>query len=1171
MRLRGRGGDFGDRSNQEAAGDRSLDKRRRAAPVRYMQTETPESMVHSITQLLQDHGDTVLDGSHVLSLFTPCLQLVTRLYEQLFPRGPGIGFQALPAHPTDNIPVLQAQFLLDVLQKSPSLTIVHPPDCRLPCDVNIFPFKSLRYLELRCLPPHCLRGLRGVYSQLEILICSRCVSSLEEVISLCGGDLSSALPWLELHTLDFSHNRIHSLDQSLELLNSLRVLDLSHNFLKDCGSYLKVLTELQILTLSYNSLTSVPELSVSSSAQLHTLILQHNLLSSTSGLEHLRNLRHLDLSYNLLAEHSQLTGLAPLKNLRTLFLKGNPLCFNKDYRMFAAQYLSPKVSDKVVLDGMPLSVLETMTTPVFRERIVIPQPCNSATESSCTGDLTDSCSAPERAARRRIPRKKSKVKVRRASISERSDSECEQRREPATASVLQHQKDIERTDSFREQFGVDWLQYRPHLEDELRKDDPTKDSPAPVRRSPLFNVALTSPTFLQPSIVTDNPSTETSTPSPEKPPSPGAAATEDADRLIERIEDALEDGLWRTRESSMKQEEQEDVVEDALCSPVTVCPLADGQPRDPDWPWVFLRITRQSLLEIDLQRGRVLVRRELRCLRDIKTTATPWAWNGEEQELPLLTLSFHSICEDDQCVSYVVLDNTQDISITTLLELLHPVLEENLKLSAASEPGPPMLQCLKCKTEFSQQEDNEVFLGTDAERETEDDVPDSHAGSAGCPSCGSFHVILAPLHHGGEASAQQSPDGATSEKQKSFYVGEEEMENSETGSSSIRDPDDGDSSVRSGRVSPEDKSRTATPSSKEDCEPFQDSWGLSPTSASPQQVLDFRVVDHRLKLHLDMEILGGDMEEFQCSMKVPVVRFGRPEEFLALVVVSSQKIYFLQITGESRGPPCDWLQLGDSHELTSLTHLHVGLQEQCVYLGFESSEDAYTLLTRNHHCSTGFSQHILDTLSHLPPRYRNALQYSPKEEVTEEHRLWHLLHGSLGVGSGPGYCYALAYFLREDVDSSVAAEPCANADHPPHNRASPAVLAQGAGKAAPMSLLVTQTHLYLLEETHQWRHVASPSGEDGSQEPPRKVAVKEKQAISNISSVHLFRSAPLHVRIRFYNETQQKETAWLLWTEDPALPQEIIECLRGPWEAEYYIQFNQINHESLESYLTSAR
>ncbi|KAM4025240.1 serine/threonine-protein kinase 11-interacting protein isoform 2-T2 [Anomaloglossus baeobatrachus] len=1135
-----------------------------------MKTETPESMVHGIAQLLQDHGDTVLDGSHILSLITPCLQVVSRLFEQLFPRGPGIGFQALPSHPTDNTPILKAQFLLDVLQKTPSLMIVHPPDGPLPCDVNIFPFKSLRYLELRCLPPHCLRGLRGVYSQLEVLICSRCVSSLEEVISLCGGDLSSALPWLELHTLDFSHNKIHNLDQSLELLNSLRVLDLSHNYLKDCGSYLKVLSELQILNLSYNRLPSIPELSFSSSAQLHTLILAHNMLSSTSGLEHLRNLQHLDLSYNLLVKHSQLTGLAHMENLRKLYMKGNPLCFHKDYRVFAAQHLSRKASDKVLLDGLPLSVLEKMTTPVLRERIIIPQPYNSATESSCTGDLTDSCSTSEKAAKKRLPREKSKVKVRRPSISERSDSECEQRSQPTTVSVLQHQKDIERTDSFREQFGVDWLQYRPHLEYELRKDDPTNNSPDITRRSPLFNLALTYPTIVKTSTTAANPPAETSTPSPDKPPSPEDTTMEGADRLMEKIEDALEDGLWRTQEASTKPEEEDGIVDDARCTPVTVCPVVDGQPRDPDWPWIFLRISKQHLIEIDLERGRVLARRELRCLREITTTTTPWDWNGEEQELPLLTLSFHSICKDDQCVSYVVLDNTKDISVTTLLDLLRPALEENLKSSAAEDPGPPTLQCLKCKTEFSKPEESGVIPGPGTERAAEDDIPDSPADNTGCPSCGSFHVILAPQPHSGEASAQQSPEGSTDEKQKSFFVGEgeEESGSSGSGSCSIKFHDDVDISIRSGQGTPEYKSGTGTPSSKEDSALLQD---VSPTSASPQQTLDFRVVDHRLKLHLDMEIFGGDMEEFQCSMKVPVVHFGKPGEFLALVVVSNQKLYFLEITGDSRGPACDWLQLGDCHELTSLTHLHVGLREQCVYLGFQSSEDSYTLLTRNRHRSTTFSQHILDTLSHLPPRYRNALQYSPKEEVTEEHRLWPLLRDGLGTGGPPGYCYVLAHFLREDVASGAGAQFCANADPRPYNRASPAALAQGAGEAAPMTLLVTHTHMYLLEESHQWRHVAAPTGEDDSREPPEKVSVREKQAISNISSLHTFNSAPLHLRIRLYHETQLKESAWLLWTEDPELPKELIEWLRGPWEAEYFIQFNQITHESLESYLTSTR
>lgn len=46
------------------------------------------------------------------------------------------------------------------------------------------------------------------------ILCIFCIT-WQEVISSCGGDLSSALAWLELHTLNFSNNNIHSLDQSL--------------------------------------------------------------------------------------------------------------------------------------------------------------------------------------------------------------------------------------------------------------------------------------------------------------------------------------------------------------------------------------------------------------------------------------------------------------------------------------------------------------------------------------------------------------------------------------------------------------------------------------------------------------------------------------------------------------------------------------------------------------------------------------------------------------------------------------------------------------------------------------------------------------------------------------------------------------------------------------------
>uniref|UniRef100_A0ACB8G250 Uncharacterized protein n=1 Tax=Sphaerodactylus townsendi TaxID=933632 RepID=A0ACB8G250_9SAUR len=121
-----------------------------------------------------------------------------------------------------------------------SCLLIHVPDCPLPAVVKIFPFKSLRRLELKCVPLQCLRGLRLIYSQLEALTCSKCVNSLQEIISACGGDLSSALPWLELQTVNFSYNSITNLDDSLQLLNALKALDLSHNLLQDCEHYLTV-------------------------------------------------------------------------------------------------------------------------------------------------------------------------------------------------------------------------------------------------------------------------------------------------------------------------------------------------------------------------------------------------------------------------------------------------------------------------------------------------------------------------------------------------------------------------------------------------------------------------------------------------------------------------------------------------------------------------------------------------------------------------------------------------------------------------------------------------------------------------------------------------------------------------------------------------------------------
>lgn len=134
-----------------------------------------------------------------------------------------------------------------------------------------------------------------------------------------------------------------------------------------------------------------------------------SLFASTPGLEQLRNLRHLDVAYNLLEAHRELSPLWPLAELQKvrlgcfkdlgaslapvppshaavvsalhptgrpkahlclllapqLYLEGNPLWFHPAHRVATAQYLSPRVRDAVPGVSDPLvSALLSLSWPV---------------------------------------------------------------------------------------------------------------------------------------------------------------------------------------------------------------------------------------------------------------------------------------------------------------------------------------------------------------------------------------------------------------------------------------------------------------------------------------------------------------------------------------------------------------------------------------------------------------------------------------------------------------------------------------------------------------------------------------------------------------------------------------------------------------------------------------
>ncbi|XP_049744253.1 serine/threonine-protein kinase 11-interacting protein isoform X1 [Elephas maximus indicus] len=1072
-----------------------------------MTTAPRDSLVWRLAGLLRQSGDVVLSGCSTLSLLTTTLQHLNHVFElHLGPWSPAqTGFVALPSHPADSPVILQLQFLFDVLQKTLSLKLVHVPGPGPPGPIKIFPFKSLRQLELRGVPVYCLRGLRGIYSQLETLICSRSIQALEELLSACGGDLCSALPWLALLSANFSYNSLTALDGSLRLLSAVRVLNLSHNHVQDCEAFLMDLSELCHLDVSYNCLHLVPRMGPSGVA-LGTLILRGNELRSLLGVEQLRNLRHLDVAYNLLEGHGELSPLWLLAELRKLYLEGNPLFFHPAHRAATAQYLSPRARDAApgfLLDGEVLSFTDFQTSTssgLGPAAPPVPWLVGSTTETSGGPDWSDSPSSGGIVVRPLLRKVKSRVRVRRASISEPSDTDPEPRTlDPAPAGWFgQQRRELELMNSFRERFGCDWLQYRSHLE--------TSENPLPAT-SKTSDLSTVPPDAL----------------GPEPPPSP--LPSEEADSPEESVQEASEEvrvgpepqeeeemeeleGGEEGKEDQEEEEEQEqNEVEAELCRPMLVCPLQGpegvrGRER-------FLRVTSAHLFEVELQAARILERLELQSLEAaeiepaMQTQGEPAA--GDSESLPVLVLRFSYICLDRQLRRYMVLETDAHTAAQELLAVLTPATTmARCQLGEVREPLGDRFQCLRCGHEFKPEEPR---LGPDSEDGWRPLFQKTDSPAV-CPNCGSDHVVLLPLSPTGEQRQGEQPP-ALCLSLSPFRD-----------SSGHSDPHNRVDSVPSQALLSQNHS----------------SWSLTP----PPDSCGLRAVDHRLRLFLDVEVFTDAQEEFQCCLKAPLVLAGHTGEFLCLVVVSDRRLYVLKVTGEIRGPPAGWLQPTLAVPLQDVSGIQLGLAGQSLRLEWAAGGSSCVLLPRDAKRCQAFLGELTDVLQSLPPTWRSCVS-ATEEVVTPQHRLWPLLDKDSSVEAprffylrvflveGPSPCpvsllltLSTLYLLDEDPVGPQAEAP------------PPAASVEASEKAALLG-------------------------------PGPSVGVREQQPLSSLSSVLLYRTAPKDLRLVFYDEVSRLESFWALRVVCPEQLTALLAWIREPWEELFSIGFRTVTHEALDS------
>lgn len=76
------------------------------------------------------------------------------------------------------------------------------------------------------------------------------------------------------------------------------------------------------------------------SCHLVKLVLRNNALTTLRGIENLKSLEGLDVSYNIISNFSELELLWSLSLLNELWLEGNPVCCARWYRAHVFSYIA---------------------------------------------------------------------------------------------------------------------------------------------------------------------------------------------------------------------------------------------------------------------------------------------------------------------------------------------------------------------------------------------------------------------------------------------------------------------------------------------------------------------------------------------------------------------------------------------------------------------------------------------------------------------------------------------------------------------------------------------------------------------------------------------------------------------------------------------------------------
>jgi hypothetical protein len=284
---------------------------------------------------------------------------------------------------------------------------------------------------------------------------------------------------------------------------------------------------------------------------------------------------------------------------------------------------------------------------------------------------------------------------------------------------------------------------------------------------------------------------------------------------------------------------------------------------------------------------------------------------------------------------------------------------------------------------------------------------------------------------------------------------------------------------------------------------------------------DFSVVDHRVKLYLYLHVFQHKQEELLFLLRAQIIPQSSSLSFPGCLVMSSRKVYVLQITGEEGDDPEQWLRTVESSPVEMLMLLFPLLWQQGVGMellrrGEQPANFLFILQEQDH--TINFFSFLLGVA--LPERCRVEHEMTQKQTMLVQQLL---LSVAASDTTDPAICMcAVSYSCRiQRNEDKFEVE-------------------MGA-------IIVTTTDLLLMMDNLQWLFPKLATA-------PQTYCA---QKIINLIEVEL--EDHYQLTLHFLDEAAGSDESWTLKLATPSAVKAIVSAIRIPWEQLFSVPLQVLN------------